>query len=83
MSREAWGKGYAMEGAVASIDWAFDHLGWTEVIHSIDPENAASQKVARRLGSTVLRTQPLPAPYEHLIVDIWGQSREQWRARRK
>ena len=29
----------------------------------------------------ILRTQPLPAPYEHMIVDIWGQSREQWRAR--
>lgn len=82
LSREAWGKGYAMEGAIASIDWAFDHLGWTEVIHSIEAANTASQNVARRLGSTILRSQPLPAPFEHITVDIWGQSREQWRARK-
>ncbi|MDE2249916.1 MAG: GNAT family N-acetyltransferase, partial [Gammaproteobacteria bacterium] len=25
--RDAWGKGYATEGAAAAIDWAFDALG--------------------------------------------------------
>ena len=82
LTREAWGKGYALEGAIASIDWAFDHLGWTQVIHTIEAANLASSKVAQRLGSTILRSQPLPAPYEDHFVDVWGQSREQWRARR-
>jgi RimJ/RimL family protein N-acetyltransferase len=82
LAREAWGKGYAMEGAIASIDWAFDHLGWTEVIHSIEAPNVASQNVARRLGSTILRTEPLPPPFQDHVCDIWGQSRDQWRARR-
>jgi RimJ/RimL family protein N-acetyltransferase len=82
LSRDAWGKGYAMEGAVASIDWAFDHLGWTEVIHSIESENLASRRVAERLGSVIVRSEPLPAPYQDHIVDIWRQSREDWRARR-
>jgi RimJ/RimL family protein N-acetyltransferase len=49
--RSAWGKGYATEGAAATIDWAIDHLGWTDIIHCIDPENVASQGVARRLGA--------------------------------
>jgi RimJ/RimL family protein N-acetyltransferase len=80
--REAWGKGYATEGAAAAIDWAFDHLGWTEVIHCIDPENVASQRVAQRLGSANLGPTRMPAPYEDLPVDAWGQSREAWRARR-
>lgn len=31
--RESWGKGYAPEAAVASMDWAFDTLGWEEIIH--------------------------------------------------
>ena len=44
--RDAWGKGYATEGATAAIDWAFAHLGWSEVIHTIGPENVASQAVA-------------------------------------
>lgn len=82
LAREAWGKGYATEGAAAAIDWAFDQLGWSEVIHVIDPDNAASQAVARRLGSSVLRQARLPPPYQEPVVDIWGQTREQWRARR-
>lgn len=80
--RDVWGKGYATEGAIAATDWAFDALGWTEVIHTIGPENVASQKVAERLGSTRLRLGRLPPPFEHLPVEIWGQSRETWRARR-
>jgi RimJ/RimL family protein N-acetyltransferase len=78
---EAWGRGYAVEGASAAIDWAFDHLGWPEVIHCIDAENHNSQRVAQKLGSSRLRSTHLPAPFEHLEVDVWGQSREQWRAR--
>jgi RimJ/RimL family protein N-acetyltransferase len=80
--REAWGKGYAVEGSTAAIDWAFAHLGWSEVIHTIGPDNVPSQNVARRLGSRKLRTGKLPAPFEHVPVDIWGQSREEWLARR-
>jgi RimJ/RimL family protein N-acetyltransferase len=82
LSRDAWGKGYATEGAVACIDWAFEAFGWDEVIHTIDPANVASQAVARRLGSTILRPGTMPPPYEAMVVDVWGQSREQWMARR-
>ena len=79
-----WGKGYAVEAAEAAIDWAFDELGWTEVIHCIDPGNVGSQKVAQRLGSGILQTNvmAMPPPYHELPIDIWGQSRAQWTARR-
>jgi RimJ/RimL family protein N-acetyltransferase len=82
LAREAWGKGYATEGSIAAIDWAFDTLGWSEVIHCIAPDNTPSQAVARRLGSRILRTTNLPAPFETYTVDVWGQTREEWRARR-
>lgn len=82
LRRDAWGRGYATEATVATIDWAFEHLGWTDIIHCIDPANLASQKLAQRLGSTRLRTARLPAPYEDHITDVWGQTLEQWRARR-
>lgn len=81
VAREFWGRGYATEGATAAIDWAFDHLGWTEVIHCIDPGNVNSQAVARRLGSSLLRHAMLPPPISE-SVDVWGQSREQWRSHR-
>jgi RimJ/RimL family protein N-acetyltransferase len=76
--RDRWGRGYATEGAIAATNWAFDHLGWSRMIHSIDPDNVASQKVARRLGSRDLGPGQLPAPFEESRVDIWGQSRDEW-----
>jgi RimJ/RimL family protein N-acetyltransferase len=79
--RSAWGRGYAVEAAAVAIDWAFDTLGWTEVIHCIAPQNLNSAGVARRLGSTNLRPGRLPPPYEASEIDLWGQTREQWRGR--
>lgn len=81
--REAGGKGYATEAATAAIDWAFDALGWAGVIHTIDPDNTPSIRVARRLGSRVTgEGRVLPPPYEGSFVQIWGQTREEWHARR-
>ena len=82
LRQEVWGRGYATEGATATMNWAFDHLGWTHVIHSIDPGNIASQAVARKLGSRNLGPGSLPAPFQEATVDIWGQSRDEWMARR-
>jgi RimJ/RimL family protein N-acetyltransferase len=79
--RDCWGRGYATEGAIAATNWAFDHLGWSRMIHSIDPDNVASQKVAQRLGSRNLGPGQLPPPFEESRVDIWGQSRDEWRDR--
>jgi RimJ/RimL family protein N-acetyltransferase len=79
IAREHWGKGYATEGAAAAMNYAFDVLGWTNVIHCIEENNVASQGVAKRLGSQLLRRVKMPAPYEDFVVDAWGQSREQWK----
>jgi RimJ/RimL family protein N-acetyltransferase len=82
ITRRHWGKGYATEGAVAAMDWAFEHLGWTDIIHCIDPLNTASQEVARRLGSQLRGPTTLPAPMHEFPVEAWGQSRDQWRGAR-
>lgn len=79
----AWGKGYATEAGTAAIDWAFANLGWNDIIHCIDPGNIPSQKVAQRLGSAKKGPGKLPAPFEHVVVDVWGQTREAWTARRQ
>ena len=83
LARQFWGRGYALEAATVAIDWAFVHLGWSEVIHCISSDNAASIAVATKLGSCRLRTATMPAPYEGLVIDVWGQSREEWLSRRK
>lgn len=83
LAPEAHGKGYATEGATAAMDWVAETLDWPRIIHVIDPANAASQAVARRLGSRILGQDRLPPPFDDKLVDIWGQSTDEWRARRR
>jgi RimJ/RimL family protein N-acetyltransferase len=82
VSRDVWGKGYATEGAVACMDYVFDVLGWSEAIHTIEPPNTASQGVAKKLGSTLWGPAKMPPPFQDHVVETWGQTREQWLARR-
>ena len=57
-------------------------LGWTDVIHCIDPDNTPSQRLAERIGSSNLGPTRLPPPFHELTMERWGQSLDQWRARR-
>ena len=75
-----FGRGCAGEAARAAMDFAFDRLGWTDVIHSIDPLNAPSIRLAERLGSVRRADALLPDPINK-TVGVWGQTRGQWRAR--
>ncbi len=79
---EVAGRGYAHEAAVACMDYAVDILGWDHIIHTIDPDNARSIALARRLGSENGGPVTLPPPLDRFRVDAWGQSAAQWRARR-
>jgi len=50
---DAWGHGYATEGAAAVLAAAFE-TGYERVVAVTHPENRASQAVCRRLGMTAL-----------------------------
>ena len=68
-------QGYATEAARASLDFAFNTLGWDSVIHCIMEGNEASIGVARNIGSAYLRTeQGLPGVCDETIL-IYGQDR--------
>jgi RimJ/RimL family protein N-acetyltransferase len=71
------GKGYAVEAASVSIDWAFGCFEIDRIVHCIRPENVASQKVAQRLGATIERQVEL---FDH-VTDLWVTQREAWTAR--
>jgi RimJ/RimL family protein N-acetyltransferase len=73
------GKGYAVEAASASIDWAFARFEIDRIIHCIDRENVASQSVARRLGAVIEGEFDL---FGH-VADVWVTHREAWMARPK
>lgn len=53
LAREHQGKGYATEGARAALAYAFDTVGAERVVSLIHPDNAASIRVAEKLGGTV------------------------------
>lgn len=50
LSREAWGKGFATEGAGACMEHLFRAFHAPKVVAEIRPENRASVAVAQRLG---------------------------------
>jgi RimJ/RimL family protein N-acetyltransferase len=53
VKKMSWGHGLATEAAAACRDYAFDVLGRDRLIAIIDPENAASRRVAEKIGMTV------------------------------
>jgi len=55
LDRDVWGHGYATEAAAAAIEWAWAALDVHRVLSVIDPRNAASMRLAGRLGMHHLR----------------------------
>ena len=53
------------------------------MIHTIAPDNANSKAVAAKLGSRFMHMGRLPEPHHEKPVEIWGQTREEWRARKE
>jgi len=50
LARSAWGHGYATEAAAAVCRYAFETLSLRRLVSLVDPPNAASLRVAARLG---------------------------------
>jgi RimJ/RimL family protein N-acetyltransferase len=55
LGREAWGRGYATEAALACREWALGELGLTRLISLIALENTPSIRVAERIGESFER----------------------------
>ena len=50
LAREAWGKGFATEIAIAALDVAFRQLGLQDLVAFATPENVASRRVMEKVG---------------------------------
>lgn len=62
VGREFWNEGYATEAATACRDHAFAELGRNRIISLIAPDNAASIRVAEKIGES----------YERDVELRWG-----------
>ena len=78
LSRPIWGQGYATQAAELALDWGFQTLQTDEILSAINPSNAASIRVAERLGLTYVRDDQL----QGMPCRIYTLTREAWRARR-
>lgn len=52
LARTAWGHGYASEGALAALEFAFAELGLAEVVSFTATTNVRSRAVMERIGMT-------------------------------
>ena len=50
LSKQFWGRGYATEGAKASLEFGFETLGLGQIIGLTHPDNIASQSVLKKCG---------------------------------
>lgn len=73
-TREAWGHGYATEAARACLALGLRHTGVPEIVALIRPENAPSQRVARRLG---MRPEG-GVLHSGLVHDVWHARRQDY-----
>jgi RimJ/RimL family protein N-acetyltransferase len=51
--RDSWGKGYATEAAIATLDYAFDRLQLPRINAVIHRDNTGSQQVAHKLDMEI------------------------------
>jgi RimJ/RimL family protein N-acetyltransferase len=70
LGSEHWNRGYATEAAFACRDWALGELGLTRLVSVIAPGNAASIRVAEKLGEALER-EDLPGPFGRR-VDLYS-----------
>jgi RimJ/RimL family protein N-acetyltransferase len=77
--RRHWNNGYATEAASAVLDHGFIDYGFPKISAWIDPENAASQRVAEKIGMT--REKLVPRGGKHYA--IYSILKEIWERRRR
>ena len=61
LGRPHWGKGYASEAALASLEFGFEQMKFDHIIALIAEENIASRRVAAKCGLVYQNT-----------LDLWG-----------
>jgi len=81
LGKQYWGQGYATEAAQAAMNFGFLTRPVDRLISCIDPDNSASQAVARRLGETKGERTNLRIGGSEFPVDLWVITRAEWQKR--
>ena len=68
-------QGFAKEAAAACVDYVFNRLGWTRIIHVIAEKNIASIKTAEAIGSQYMYDVDHLPPFGDVKCRAYGQIR--------
>jgi RimJ/RimL family protein N-acetyltransferase len=82
---DAWGKGYASEGARAALDESFTTLALEEVCSVPQVGNPQSSRLCERLGMRLERIVSIPANARRGEVQglLYKMTRAEWLARER
>lgn len=85
LAREAWGNGYATEGAREALRFGFTEVGLDEIVSFTVPQNVRSVAVMERIGLVRDRQGDFdhprvdPVAYPHLVRHVlYRCSRDEW-----
>jgi ribosomal-protein-alanine N-acetyltransferase len=65
LKKEAWGKGYATEGATACLQYGFTELNFSDVYSFTADVNKPSKNVMGKIGMNFIKTFDHPKVLEH------------------
>ncbi len=72
--KEFWGKGYATETAVASLNYGFSKLDYKEICGMADVEHTASNKILKKVG-LIKRNE---FTYDGKLHNFYSLSKGEW-----
>ena len=77
--KKHWGKGFATESAIASVDYGFQKLNLTDIYARVDMNNLASCHVLEKAGLKHIETYD----DEGYAVGWYNVSRNEWHRKGK
>jgi len=73
--KQYWGKGYATETAVASLDYGFTQLNQKEICAMADINNIASNRILQKIGMKKINR----FDYENTPFNFYSITEEDWK----
>lgn len=68
---EAWGKGYALEAALAVLESSVSGLGFSKILALVAPDNARSIQLLLKLGFRLSESAPTHPEAEPVSIYEW------------
>ncbi len=84
LGKPFWGQGFMTEAVVPIMDYAFDSLGFEQLIFANAVGNTKSRRIKEKTGATLLYSEPYrfvgPEFTEH---EVWELKKESWQEFRR